>query len=328
MSPPEVGDDLNAYKSAKSHSNICPNDADGEERWSAHSSSRQGPGSIPEVCRYWIRGQCKFGADCRFLHEAPASPSPSSTPPHSPGLPDASTAPTAGPAAGPPVFLYPQMVYAVPVAGAGEYEPSFAAPSEAPALQQEVSFASYSTVSQDMTEYRHRSHSGVAISAVPSMESGWDAPPTSEFPQEYDAPGGVPARRTRSEDTIATTRMYERSAALAQRARTEVAELLDLVNTAHPQWVRQFVRQDHGGSPIVTLLTSVMADALSYSSSTCASARSSWPPLRQLRHLGSRSAVLGPRPPPRRDKHHQERLRGPAPPSGLQSQRRLTHLGI
>jgi hypothetical protein len=31
--------------------------------------------------------------------------------------------------------------------------------------------------------------------------------------------------------------MYDRSAALAQRARAEVAELLELVNTAHPQWV-------------------------------------------------------------------------------------------
>jgi hypothetical protein len=174
------------------------------------------------------------------VHTAPDSPSPleavadepspSATPNVSPAAYDTRAVfRVSSVAAGAPMFMYPQMAHGVPVDGV-EHAPPFAAQSEASLQHLDSSFSSYSTVSQDPGDIQDlpgQMARGVALSGVASQDS-WEPQP---------AAGGTRMRRVRSEDTAATTRMYERSATLANRARAEVADLLDVVNTAHPQWV-------------------------------------------------------------------------------------------
>jgi hypothetical protein len=155
------------------------------------------------------------------------------------------------------MFMYqPQMAYVMPAASpAGPFEsppvqeymagmaaaqapqafpqPTFIAEPDMPQLVN-ASFSSYSSVSADSAEVHDLSQQqSLNLSSAPSLDGtqALDQLPPGPHAKEPAVHG------IHSDDSAATARMYDRSAVLAQRARAEVAELLELVNTAHPQWV-------------------------------------------------------------------------------------------
>jgi len=66
-----------------------------EDQW----TPTQSPGSINEVCRFWVRGNCRFGEECRFLHSSSTcdtggSSAQQDTPSAQPSSPASSSQPT------------------------------------------------------------------------------------------------------------------------------------------------------------------------------------------------------------------------------------------
>lgn len=90
-------------------------------------------------------------------------------------------------------------------------------------------YASYATPGEsfDAQDLGGRS---LNLSSMSTLD-GQD-PSTAYYPAGASEDASV--YRAHSEDTV---NIFDRSALLAQRARVEVAELLDVVNTGHPQWV-------------------------------------------------------------------------------------------
>ena len=219
----------------------------GQKDEADHEGASLQPGRINEVCRFWLRNNCRFGDKCRYQHSHQLSDASAAEPVAAPPAAARVTYPyypqQGFPRPLPTVVMYPPMTpvgYMMP----RQYSPT-GAMSAAPAMYgasplgaaaevpaPNTSFSSYSTVAPDTGDWHEWSR---------QLTQSLDLSRASMLNEL-----GGQRNRAGSEDSIATAHIYGQpqsqsppSQALrpVQGFSALCGSFIDMASSAHPQWV-------------------------------------------------------------------------------------------